>query len=154
MIYCHTTHERFSADHFRCVPVWGAAVPAMAQAAKPEVANTTFGAPVYRGDGLRLYGLDAELELKAQEKRDPELESSLEKWIEEVIGETLEPKNNLQKSLKSGVVLCKMMNKLYPGSIKTINMKPIGMMEMENIGVSSLRDSRCTRCLPSSRLLP
>ena len=106
----------------------------MAQAEKPAVANSTFGAPVYRGDGTRLYGLDAELELKAQEKRDTELEASLEQWIEKVIGETLEPKGNLQKSLKSGVALCKMMNKLWPGSIKTINTKPIGMMEMENIG--------------------
>lgn len=112
------------------------------QGAKPAVANTTFGAPVYRGDGTRLYGLDAELELKAQEKRDPELETNLERWIEEVIGESLEPKGNLQKSLKSGVALCKMINKIWPGTIKTINTKPIGMMEMENIGAHSARERR------------
>lgn len=112
-----------------------------ASAAKPAVANTTFGAPVYRGDGTRLYGLDAELELKAQEKRDPELETNLERWIEEVIGESLEPKGSLQKSLKSGVALCKLINKIWPGTIKTINTKPIGMMEMENIGTPLRSDA-------------
>lgn len=44
---------------------------ALAQAQKPpqpppEVVNSSLDAPVFRGDGIQLFGLDAELELKVR----------------------------------------------------------------------------------------
>jgi hypothetical protein len=50
------------------------------------IANQTIDAPVFRGDGLQVYGLDAELERKAQAKRDATFERELLKWLEEVTG--------------------------------------------------------------------
>jgi len=106
----------------------------MAQARRRDVVNATSAEPVYRGDGIRLYGMDAEIERKMQAKRDPNLERDIEGWIETVIGEKLMPPGNLAESLKNGIALCKIINVIRPGSIKTINKKPIALMEMENIG--------------------
>ena len=48
-----------------------------------SIANSTLeSGPVFRGDGTQLFGLDAELERKAQEKRDRAFERKLLEWIE------------------------------------------------------------------------
>ncbi|KAK5576477.1 hypothetical protein RB653_007621 [Dictyostelium firmibasis] len=100
------------------------------------IANTTYGNAVYRGDGTRLYGLDAELELKAQSKRDPQTEVELMIWIEKVIGEKLKFPDDLIESLRSGIVLCKLLNSLIPGTIKNINTsRDTALHHMENIGL-------------------
>lgn len=36
------------------------------EAPPPEVVNSSTDAPVFRGDGIQLFGLDAELELKVR----------------------------------------------------------------------------------------
>eukprot|EP01132_Coremiostelium_polycephalum_P009978 gene9978-12230_t len=101
-----------------------------------RVVNSTAGqGVVLRGDGIRLYGLDAELELKAQSKRDPKYEKDLGHWIEQATGLKLEYPDDLIESLKSGIVLCTLINVLLPGTIKTINTKPIPLMQVENIGL-------------------
>ncbi|KAN0007350.1 hypothetical protein ACTFIU_000549 [Dictyostelium citrinum] len=99
-------------------------------------AQGTYGNAVYRGDGVRLYGLDAELELKAQAKRDPQTEVELVIWIEKVIGEKLKFPDDLIESLRSGIVLCKLLNALMPGTIKNINTaRDTALHHMENIGL-------------------
>ncbi|KAM9968543.1 hypothetical protein ACTFIW_007693 [Dictyostelium discoideum] len=101
-----------------------------------SVAQGTYGNAVFRGDGVRLYGLDAELELKAQAKRDPQTEIELIKWIEKVIGEKLKFPDDLIESLRSGIVLCKLLNSLIPGTIKNINTaRDTALHHMENIGL-------------------
>lgn len=97
-----------------------------------NIANSTATEEVYRSDGVRLYGLDAELELKMQSKRDKNYEGELVKWIEDVIGEKMEFPD-IADSLKSGIVLCKLLNAIEPGTVKKINMKPIALMQVENI---------------------
>jgi len=52
-------------------------------------------------------------------------------FIEDVVGEQL--KGDLQSELKSGVILCKLMNKLKPGSIFNINNGKMSFMMMDNI---------------------
>jgi len=42
-----------------------------------------------------------------QSKRDPAWEAKLLAWISEVTGEPLADENDIQISLKSGVLLCK-----------------------------------------------
>jgi len=86
-------------------------------------------------NGVRLFGLDAEVHLKLQAKRDPELEQKLGEWVATVIGEPLEYPDDIIQSLKSGIVLCKLVNKLQPGIIPKYNTRRIPLLEMENIGL-------------------
>ena len=44
------------------------------------------------------------------------------KWVEAVMGEPL-PSGDFGEVLKDGVVLCKLMNKLQPGSVKKFKEK-------------------------------
>ena len=53
-------------------------------------------------------------------------------WIEAVLGEPLGDET-LHVILKSGVVLCNLINALKPGSIKNISTKKMPFMQMENI---------------------
>ncbi|OQR72985.1 muscle-specific protein 20-like, partial [Tropilaelaps mercedesae] len=51
------------------------------------------------------YGLSAEVACKIASKRDPELESQILQWAEDVIGETL-PKGPYEEILRDGIILC------------------------------------------------
>ena len=43
-------------------------------------------------------------------------------WVETVMGEPL-PKGDFGEILKDGVILCKLMNKIQPGSVKKFKEK-------------------------------
>jgi len=64
--------------------------------------------------------------------RNKELEDEVMGWIQAVLGEPL-PAGALEDVLKDGVVLCKMMNKLQPESVKKIQTKGTNFQLMENI---------------------
>ena len=64
--------------------------------------------------------------------RKPEQEAEILQWIESVLGETL-PKGDYEDILKDGVVLCKLMNKISPGSITKFKEKGPAFLLMENI---------------------
>lgn len=89
------------------------------------VANSTAHAPVYRADGVRLYGMDAETELKVRAKRDAKLEGELSHWIAALLRMEW-PGPDLITPLRSGIILCRLANAIKPGSVRTINQKPIG----------------------------
>ncbi|KAG0411596.1 hypothetical protein HPB47_011268 [Ixodes persulcatus] len=65
-------------------------------------------------------------------KRDPELESQILDWIEEVLEARL-PQGPYEEVLRDGVVLCKVMNALQPGIIPKINTTGGQFKKMENI---------------------
>ncbi|XP_044758028.1 myophilin [Coccinella septempunctata] len=65
-------------------------------------------------------------------KRDKQLESEVLNWIFEVLGEPV-PKGEFEDILKDGVVLCNLINKLAPGSVKKIQTKGTNFQLMENI---------------------
>ncbi|XP_049529217.1 muscle-specific protein 20 isoform X3 [Dermacentor silvarum] len=65
-------------------------------------------------------------------KRDTELESQILDWIEEVLEQRL-PQGPYEEVLRDGVVLCKLMNALNPGSIPKINTTGGQFKKMENI---------------------
>eukprot|EP01091_Cochliopodium_minus_P017197 TRINITY_DN6672_c0_g1_i2.p1 TRINITY_DN6672_c0_g1~~TRINITY_DN6672_c0_g1_i2.p1 ORF type:complete len:236 (-),score=73.61 TRINITY_DN6672_c0_g1_i2:406-1014(-) len=78
--------------------------------------------------------MDAELYLKQEGKRDQKFELEVAEWIEEVIGGKLKDKNDLGISLKDGVILCTLVNKIKPGTIKTFNTtRLMPLMERDNI---------------------
>ena len=53
-------------------------------------------------------------------------------WIEGVLGIKLD--SPLQQALRSGQVLCSLINALKPGQIKKIHAKSLAPMQRENIG--------------------
>ena len=65
------------------------------------------------------YGDLAERQAKLAAKYDPALEKDLTGWIEKETGTKME--GTFHSWLKSGVVLCKLMNKLSPDSCKNIH---------------------------------
>ncbi|TFK01355.1 Calponin-1 [Platysternon megacephalum] len=77
------------------------------------------------------YGLSAEVKNKLAQKYDPQREQELRLWIEDTTGERLA--DNFMEGLKDGVVLCKLINKLQPGSVKKVNESTQNWHQLENI---------------------
>ncbi|RXN27931.1 calponin-3-like isoform X1 [Labeo rohita] len=66
------------------------------------------------------------------QKYDLQKEEELRFWIEEVTGMPIG--DSFQKGLKDGVILCELINKLQPGSIKKINHSQLNWHKLENLG--------------------
>ncbi|KAL7643375.1 UNVERIFIED_CONTAM: hypothetical protein RMT77_006667 [Armadillidium vulgare] len=64
--------------------------------------------------------------------RNKEVENEVMAWISNVLGEKLPP-GNPDDVLKDGVILCNLMNKLSPGSVKKIQTSGGSFKLMENI---------------------
>ncbi|CAB0001973.1 unnamed protein product [Nesidiocoris tenuis] len=64
--------------------------------------------------------------------RNKEQEQEVIQWIEEVLGEKL-PNQPYEDVLKDGVVLCNLINKIAPGSVKKIQTKGTNFQLMENV---------------------
>lgn len=60
------------------------------------------------------------------------MEAEVLNWIFQVLGEPV-PKGEFEDILKDGVVLCNLMNKLAPGSVKKIQSKGTNFQLMENV---------------------
>ncbi|MBN3296640.1 CNN3 protein, partial [Amia calva] len=65
-------------------------------------------------------------------KYDTQKEEELRYWIEDITGMPIG--DNFQKGLKDGVILCELINKLQPGSIKKINNSKLNWHKLENLG--------------------
>lgn len=65
-------------------------------------------------------------------KRNKELEAEVAGWISACLGEPLPP-GAIEDVLKDGVILCNLINKLAPGSVKKIQTKGTNFQLMENI---------------------
>uniref|UniRef100_A0A182MM68 Calponin n=1 Tax=Anopheles culicifacies TaxID=139723 RepID=A0A182MM68_9DIPT len=64
--------------------------------------------------------------------RNKEQEAEVLQWISDVLGEKLPP-GPYEDVLKDGVVLCKLINKMAPGSVKKIQERGTNFQLMENI---------------------
>ncbi|KAI7861415.1 calponin homology domain-containing protein [Spinellus fusiger] len=78
-----------------------------------------------------LYGLDRDIKKKLDSKYSVEREQEARQWIEETIGEPLSSLD-FHESLKNGVVLCKVIEKLVPGKGKH-KVSAMPFIQMENI---------------------
>ena len=89
-------------------------------------------------DRPQAYGLTAEVKGKLDSKYDPKLEQEAVQWIEKVLGEKVfagaKGADAVQEKLKDGVILCNLVNKIKPGSVKKINTSTMAFKMMENIG--------------------
>jgi len=66
-------------------------------------------------------------------KRDPAQESDVQKWIIAVLGEDVFQGVPYEEALKDGIILCRVMNTLSPGSIPKINTSGSNFKLMENV---------------------
>ncbi|EAL61135.1 hypothetical protein DDB_G0292664 [Dictyostelium discoideum AX4] len=76
------------------------------------------------------FGLDADLANKRVALYDKDLENDTRSWIESLIGEKIN--GDLMAALKSGVILCKLGNKIAPGSCKS-SPSSAPFVQMENV---------------------
>jgi len=83
------------------------------------------------------YGFSAEVSRKIDKKYDSELEEQAVEWICSYLSDAPEPKPSGKQEvhawLKDGIVLCKLINELQPGSVKKINESKMAFKQMENI---------------------
>ncbi|XP_012679117.1 calponin-1-like [Clupea harengus] len=78
------------------------------------------------------FGMSAEVKSKLAGKYDPVREEQLRLWIQEVTGRRVG--DNFMESLRDGVHLCELINKLQPGSVRKINTSTQNWHQLENIG--------------------
>jgi hypothetical protein len=78
------------------------------------------------------YGLDAELKAKAAAKYDGDAEDEVAEWIETLVG--VQVLNDFYETLRTGEVLCNLVNVIKPGSVPKINAPGMPFKERENIG--------------------
>lgn len=71
--------------------------------------------------------------MQIQGKRDPAQEEQVKQWIEAVIGEKFNAAKSFEENLKDGIILCKLINKIRPGSVKKIQESTMPFKQMENI---------------------
>ncbi|XP_063613437.1 muscle-specific protein 20-like [Penaeus indicus] len=64
--------------------------------------------------------------------RNKELEAEVMAWVEAVLGEKLPP-GNFEDVFRDGVILCNLINKLQPNSVKKIQTSGGSFKLMENI---------------------
>eukprot|EP01128_Nolandella_sp_AFSM9_P007799 TRINITY_DN438_c0_g1_i1.p1 TRINITY_DN438_c0_g1~~TRINITY_DN438_c0_g1_i1.p1 ORF type:complete len:1628 (-),score=558.16 TRINITY_DN438_c0_g1_i1:76-4959(-) len=94
----------------------------MTQVSARNIVNRTGG--VSTEDGRMLYGMDAEVYLKMKASEDPMWESTVGEWVEAVLEEQLPGgRENLHPSLKNGILLCRLLNKIKENTIPKYNTK-------------------------------
>jgi len=87
------------------------------------------------------YGLSRECAMKAQAKFDIERAQTALDWAEQMIGQKLDyPEGGAIRDsldfgaiLKDGTILCQLINRLQPGSVKKINTMKAPFKQRENI---------------------
>ena len=92
------------------------------------------GAQAGREDAPVLNVMDQELQQREASKLQG-LGSGLEgcrAWIEAVVGEPFSD-DDFATALKDGVMICKLINKIKPKSVKKINSSKLAFKQMENI---------------------
>jgi len=83
------------------------------------------------------YGLSRECAMKSQAKFDLERAQMALDWVEEMVGQKLDGpiKDSIEFGaiLKDGSILCQLINRLQPGSVKKINTMKAPFKQRENI---------------------
>jgi hypothetical protein len=77
--------------------------------------------------------LEREVRAKLLSKRNPAQDKEAQEWIEQLLGKKFPPGAAYEDVLRDGQVLCEVINKLAPGSVKKINSSGGDFKMMENI---------------------
>lgn len=78
--------------------------------------------------------LEEDLATKQMFKYDAEAERSAVEWIEQVLGESKPAGTSMHEWLKSGVILCRVLNTIKPGAVAAPSESTIAFKQRENIG--------------------
>ena len=70
---------------------------------------------------------------KIARKRSETDEFEVQQWIEAVIGESFPTNKKYDEALRDGIILCKLMNKLKPGSVPRIKLVGSGFQLRDNL---------------------
>lgn len=87
--------------------------------------------PRPKQEDLPCYGLDAELKAKAAAKYSRTAEEAAAHWVEAVTGHHVQ--GNFGTILRSGAILCDLINCIQPGTIAKVNTPGMPFKERENI---------------------
>jgi hypothetical protein len=79
--------------------------------------------------------LERQVRAKIAGKRDVEKDKEAQEWIETILGAKFPPNETYEEALKDGIILCKLMNKINPGSIPKVNTTGASFKMMENINM-------------------
>merc|ERR1719498_789304 len=79
-----------------------------------------------------VFGMDKDIQNKIKAKFDPERQAQAQAWIEQLTGKTF-PSDSFHESLKDGTLLCELINKIKPGSVKKIAVTKMVFKQRENI---------------------
>jgi len=82
-------------------------------------------------DDLPMYGLDRDLQEEASRKYDTDAEKKAAVWVEDITGYHIQ--GNFGPSLRTGQVLCELVNLIKPGTIGKINEAGAPWKERENL---------------------
>ncbi|CAK8687929.1 myophilin-like [Clavelina lepadiformis] len=87
------------------------------------------------------YGLSAQVAQKIAGKRDAGKENEAKEWIETITETQFDGGLSYEANMKNGVILCKLINKIAPKSVKKISdsSKPFNQMENINNFLTSCR---------------
>ncbi|XP_055316840.1 muscle-specific protein 20 [Sitodiplosis mosellana] len=77
--------------------------------------------------------LQRQVAAKMASKRDPVQDKEAQEWIEAILGWKFPAGQSYEDTLKDGVVCCKLINKIKPGSVAKINEGGATFKLMENV---------------------
>lgn len=77
--------------------------------------------------------LEREVRAKLLAKRNPAQDQEAQEWIEALLGKKFPAGAAYEDVLRDGQVLCEVINKLAPGSVKKINSSGGDFKMMENL---------------------
>eukprot|EP00123_Amoebidium_parasiticum_P002664 comp13948_c1_seq1/m.9721 comp13948_c1_seq1/g.9721 ORF comp13948_c1_seq1/g.9721 comp13948_c1_seq1/m.9721 type:complete len:770 (-) comp13948_c1_seq1:127-2436(-) len=84
-------------------------------------------------NGSKLFGFDADLELKRRATRDVDYEMGVIRWLEKATGhQVFGADGTFEKGLESGVALCKLVNIISPKAIPQYNTKALAFAYRDN----------------------
>eukprot|EP00928_Gymnodinium_smaydae_P035628 TRINITY_DN25044_c0_g10_i1.p1 TRINITY_DN25044_c0_g10~~TRINITY_DN25044_c0_g10_i1.p1 ORF type:complete len:844 (-),score=182.94 TRINITY_DN25044_c0_g10_i1:136-2667(-) len=98
---------------------------------KPPGRSSSWASPRSPTEKSPIYGLDVELQARAASKYDRLAEDEAAAWIQAITGENVS--GDFAGALRSGQVLCQLINTIRPGTIAKINGPGMPFKERENI---------------------
>lgn len=99
--------------------------------AAPQGPDSARSAAGFVKEDLPIYGLDAELKARSVAKFDANIESEAAQWVEAITGTKVV--SDVWRALRTGQVLCQLVNAIKPDTIARINTAGSPFKERENI---------------------
>lgn len=96
-----------------------------------EAPRSSWRPSVQADDAPPIYGLDAELKAKAEANYDTAAEYEASQWVQDITG--VQVVGEFGEALRTGQVLCQLVNCIKPGTIAKINNAGMPFKERENI---------------------